>query len=65
MTGERRSDAEIRNEIAAEREQLSGAVSDLRQAIDGKRRPAALIGGAVAAGLAATAALKIVRRLFG
>ena len=65
MTGSRRTDGEIRAEIASERRQLVDAVADLRGAIDEKRRPAAVVVGAVATGLVAVAALRVLRRVTG
>lgn len=65
MTGSRRTDDEIRAEIASERRQLVDAVADLRGAIDEKRRPVAVVAGAVATGLVAVAALRVVRRVTG
>ncbi len=65
MPGDRRSEEEIRREIAAEREQLADALADLREGIDGKRRLATVVGGALAAGLGAVVAAKLVRRLKG
>ena len=62
---DRRVDADIRREIAGEREQLVNALADLRAAIDGKRRVAAVTGGAVATGVATAVVLKIARRLTG
>ena len=65
MAGERRSEEELRREIAGEREQLADALADLREGVDAKRRPAAVVGGALAAAGAALAARRIVRRLTG
>ncbi len=65
MSGDRRTEEEIRREITTEREQLADALADLREGIDAKRRPAAVVGGALAAGLAAAAAVTVVRRLKG
>ncbi len=65
MPGERRTEEEIRREIAAERDQLAAALANLRAGIDEKRRPAVAAVGALVAGLAAMAALKVVRRLRG
>lgn len=62
MADDRRSDSDIRRDITAEREQLADAVTDLRDSVAAKRKPAAMIGGAVAAGLAAVAATRLVRR---
>ena len=63
MATERRTEAEIRQEIATERDQLASAVADLRVGVDAKRRVAATVGGVVAAGLATAVALRLVRRL--
>ncbi len=63
MPGERRSEQEIRREIASEREQLADAIADLRKGIDGKRRVAAVVGGVTAAAFAAAAVLTFARRL--
>ena len=65
MSSSRRTDEEIRREIATEREQLGDALADLRAGIDGKRRLAAIVGSALATGIAATAAVKLVRRFTG
>jgi hypothetical protein len=64
VPGERRTEEEIRREIAAERDQLA-TLADLRERIDDKRRPAVAAVGALAAGIAAMAAVKVVRRLRG
>lgn len=61
MPADGRSEAQIRAEIAAEREQLAEALADLRQGLSGKRRIAALAGGAAATGLATAVALKLIR----
>ena len=63
MPDERRTELEIRSEIALERDQLVVAVADLRAGIDGKRRSATIVGAVLAAGLAARTAFKVVRRL--
>jgi hypothetical protein len=60
---ERRTPAEIRQEMAAAREQLGAALADLRQSVGQKRKRAGTAGGAAAAGLAAVTTLRIVRRL--
>ena len=59
MSGEARTDEAIRREIATEREQLIDALADLRAGIARKRRPAVIVGGA----LAAVVVAGIVRRL--
>ena len=56
---------EIRLEIQTEREQLADALTDLRLGVDSKRRPLARVGGVLVAGLAAMAAVKVVRRFTG
>lgn len=55
---EGRTEAEIRAEIAAEREQLAGALADLRADVAAKRKPALVVSGA----LAALVALTLLRR---
>lgn len=60
MPTERRSDEEIRREIASERAALADALGDLRASVDAKRRPAALAVGAL---IAAVVALRVARRL--
>jgi hypothetical protein len=65
VPGDRRTDVEIRREITTEREQLAAALGELREEIDSKRRPATIVAGALAAGLAAIAAVKVLRRLTG
>ena len=58
MPADRRTDAEIRREIAAEREGLAEALADLRASAGDRRRLAALAGGV----LAAAALVRAVRR---
>jgi hypothetical protein len=65
VPADRRTEEEIRSEIATEREQLAEALADLRGSMKAKRRPAAVVGGALAAGLAAAAVLRVARRLQG
>ena len=65
MPGDRRTVEEIRREITTERKQLVDALADLREGIDEKSRLAAVVGGALAVGLAAAAAVTVVRRLKG
>ena len=62
MPGERRTEADIRREIAAERAELAAALGDLRAGVQSKRRAVAVVGGALATGLAAVTALRVVRR---
>lgn len=65
MPGDRRTVEEIRREITTERDQLVDALADLREGIDEKSRLAAVVGDALAVGLAAAAAVTVVRRLKG
>ncbi|HEX4745690.1 MAG TPA: hypothetical protein VFU99_02305 [Gaiellaceae bacterium] len=65
MAGEQRTDADIRNEISAERERLADALADLRAGVDSKRRLAGALGTLVAAGLATAASMRIARRVRG
>jgi hypothetical protein len=62
---ERRTDEQIRREIASEREQLGIALGDLRAAVAGKRKMMMAGAGAVGTAVAARTALKIARRLKG
>ena len=61
----RRTDEDIKRELASEREQLASALGDLQAAVKGKRRVAIAGAGALATAVAARAALKITRRLRG
>lgn len=63
MPGNRRGEEEIRREIATERDDLADALADLRGGIYAKRRLAAVVGGALAAGLTALGVVKVARRL--
>lgn len=65
MPAEQRSEEQIRSELAAEREQLTAALGDLRAGIDAKRRPAARAAKVAATALAAIVALKVGRRVSG
>jgi hypothetical protein len=60
---ERRTDIEIRGEMASEREELDQALADLRAGIESKRRVATAAAALAAAGLAAVASIKVARRL--
>jgi hypothetical protein len=62
VASERRTEEEIRREIAGEREQLVDALADLRAGVAAKRRAAAVVGGALLTGLAALAVRRIARR---
>ncbi len=65
MPAERRSEEEIRRELAAEREQLTAALDDLRAGVDAKRTPAARAAKAAAAAVATIVAFRLARRLGG
>jgi hypothetical protein len=56
-----RSAEEIRLELTSEREQLTGAVADLRADVQSARRIPMIVGGALLAGIATVAAVKAVR----
>lgn len=62
MPAEKRTEEDIRREIAGEREQLVSAIADLRQGVAAKRKAAGVVGGAVATGLVALVATRIARR---
>jgi len=59
----RRTDAEIRGEIATEREQLVTALGDLRAGVESKKKVAGVVAGAAAAAMTAATVATIVRRL--
>ena len=61
MAAERRGVEEVKQELASEREQLVGALADLKKGVHDARRIPIIAGGALAAGLAAFAAVKFVR----
>ena len=63
MPSDHRTHGEILREITTEREQLADALADLREGIDAKRRPAAVVGVILVAALAAAVTMKVVRRL--
>ena len=52
---------EIRLELTSEREQLTGALADLRADVQSARRIPMIVGGALLAGIATVAAVKAVR----
>jgi hypothetical protein len=62
---ERRTDVQIRREIASEREQLVSALGDLRAAVEGKRKMMMAGAGAVGTAAAAGVVLKLARRIRG
>lgn len=65
MPADRRTQEEILGEITAEREELAGALADLRASVAAKRSAAAVVGGVLAAGLTAVIAARIARRFHG
>ena len=62
MPAEKRTEEDIRREIAGERDELVSAIADLRASVAAKRKSATVVGGAMATGLAALLASRIVRR---
>jgi hypothetical protein len=56
-----RSPDEIRLQLTSEREQLTGALAQLREEVKSARRIPLIVGGVVLAGAAAFAALKALR----
>jgi hypothetical protein len=56
-----RSAEEIRLELTSERDQLTGALADLRADVQSARRIPMIVGGALLAGIATFAAVKAVR----
>jgi hypothetical protein len=63
VPSDRRTEDEIRRDITSEREQLVGALGDLREGVDAKRRTAATVGGALGAMFFTAMAFKILRRV--
>ena len=61
MQGERRTEEEIRRELAAERQELADALADLREGIAAKRRPAVLAFAGLAAVLTVAVAVRVLR----
>ncbi len=61
MQGDRRTEEEIRREIATEREQLAAALADLRESVAAKRRLAVLVLAGLAAVLAVAVAARMLR----
>ena len=59
----RRTDVEIRGEIASERAQLVTALGDLRAGVESKKKLAAGAAAALGAGVVALTVAKIVRRV--
>lgn len=59
MPTDRRGEAEIRRDLATEREQLSAALADLRRGVAAKRRLMAVAGGTLAAAVAARALRRV------
>ena len=61
MQVDRRTEEEIRSEIATERQQLADALADLRKGIAAKRRPAVLALAGLAVALAVAVAVRVLR----
>jgi hypothetical protein len=61
MASDGRSAEEIRLQLSNEREQLTGALADLRADVQSARRIPMIVGGALLAGVAAFAAFKAVQ----
>jgi hypothetical protein len=61
MASDGRSAEEIRLQLSNEREQLVGAIADLREDVQSARRIPMIVGGALLAGIAAFAAFKAVQ----
>ena len=59
----RRTNVEIRGDIATEREQLVTAIDDLRAGVESKKKLAAGAAAALGAGVFALTVAKIVRRV--
>ena len=62
MSADGRTQEQIRLEMEAERTQLAEALGDLRRDVAAKRRLAVRVGEAVAVGVAAAAAVKLLLR---
>jgi hypothetical protein len=56
-----RSPEEIRLQLTSEREQLTGALAQLREEVKDARRIPLIVGGVVLAGVAAFAAVRALR----
>jgi hypothetical protein len=61
MADSARTPEEIRLELTSEREQLTGALAELREEVKSARRIPMIVGGALLAGVAAFAAVKALR----
>ena len=61
MAAERRGAEEVKQELASERQQLVGAIADLKKGVHDARRIPIIAGGALMAGLATFAVVKFVR----
>jgi hypothetical protein len=61
MADRARTPEEIRLQLTSEREQLTGALADLREEVKSARRIPMIVGGALLAGVAAFAAVKALR----
>jgi hypothetical protein len=61
MADSARTPEEIRLQLTSEREQLTGALAELREEVKSARRIPMIVGGALLAGVAAFAAVKALR----
>ena len=61
VPAEKRSTEDVRQELGAQRDELVGAIADLKDDVHSARRIPIIIGGVLLAALAAVAAFKIVR----
>ena len=61
MAAERRRHEEVKQELTAEREQLVGALADLRKGVHDARRIPIIAGAALMAGLATFVVVRFVR----
>ena len=61
MADRARTPEEIRLQLTSERDQLTGALSELREEVKSARRIPMIVGGALLAGVAAFAAVKALR----
>lgn len=66
MAEDGRSTEQIRRDISSEREQLAGALADLRAGVrSSARRIPVIMGGALATGAALAAVVAAAKRRFG
>jgi len=61
MAAERRGAEQVKQELAAEREELVGALADLRKGVHDARRIPIIAGASLMAGLVTFAAVRFLR----